>query len=148
MPIIIFIIVIIIIVTIVIISIIKTPRTEHVTLVLKVLHGLPGNQRILIIVVPADTPSNVAPAALQRASTGQPPHAGQPTLSHWVAQKWAVRWASGGWPPLHLLFYRLTLLSASFLFPSLILASTSELMPPSCPLQWHESTSSLVLLTG
>ena len=41
-----------------------------------------------------DHPTNIAPAALQRASRGQPPNGGQPTLSNWVAQRWAARWAS------------------------------------------------------
>ena len=36
-------------------------------------------------------PKNIAPAALQRASTGQPPHGGQLPVNHWVAQRWAAR---------------------------------------------------------
>ena len=43
-----------------------------------------------------DYPTNIASAALQRASEGQPSHGGQPSLGHWVAQRWAARWASGG----------------------------------------------------
>ena len=41
-------------------------------------------------------PTNMAPAAVQRASGAQPPCGGQLTLRHWVAQRWAEWWASGG----------------------------------------------------
>ena len=61
--------------------------------------------------------TNIVPAALQRASGGQPSHGGQLPLCLWVAQRWASRWTSGWlpddrflWaysiipdPPLHLL---------------------------------------------
>ena len=78
-------------------------------------------------------------AAPQRASRGQPPHGGQPTLNHWVAQGWVAEWASRGLgrlasseptllspdPPLSLL---------AFCFTGSVL---HQLMPPLCLLQWH-----------
>ena len=47
----------------------------------------------LSMMTQADKPANIAPGALQRVSRGQPSHGGQPILSHWVEQTWAVRQA-------------------------------------------------------
>ncbi len=80
-----------------------------------------------------DLPTNIAPATLQWASRGQPPHGGQPPLIHWVARKCAARWASGGWPPLSLLFYHLTLLYVSWTSSLLVLASNSQANASSVP---------------
>ena len=71
-------------------------------------------------------PTDIASAALQRTTRGQPSHGGWLTLGQWVAQTWAARWASGGWPPLSLLFYPLTCLWAFSLSTSLVLASNSR----------------------
>ena len=43
-----------------------------------------------------------------------------------VAQRWAARWASRGWPPLSLLFYPLTLFYAYWFSASLVFASNSR----------------------
>ena len=41
-------------------------------------------------------PINIVPPALQRASKGQAFCGGQPPLSHWLAQRYASKWAPGG----------------------------------------------------
>ena len=67
-------------------------------------------------------PTNIAPAALQRASRGQPP----------------ARWVFRGLFSLTILLAPLALLCASWLSASLVLASNSHnLMPPLCLLQRH-----------
>ncbi len=59
-------------------------------------------------------PKNIASAARQRASAGQSLCGGQQPLTHYVAQRWPTRWASGGWPPLGLLFHSPTILCATY----------------------------------
>ena len=43
-----------------------------------------------------DYPTNIAQVARQRTAGGQPPNGSQLTLIHWVAPRWAARWAAGG----------------------------------------------------
>ena len=87
-----------------------------------------------------DFPINIAPAALQRASGGQPLHGGQPPLSHWVAQRCAVWWASGGLLAANLLW------AQSIRWPSSVPSDfmldwfwppTANAMLPLCLNQWH-----------
>ena len=78
-----------------------------------------------------DIPTNIAPAAHQRASGGQLP------LSHWVALRWVARWASRGPPEasllLSLLLYPLTLLCTSWFSASLILAFNRQIGATALP---------------
>ncbi len=41
-------------------------------------------------------PTNMTTTALRQAVGGQPSHGGPLPLIHWVAQRWAARWASRG----------------------------------------------------
>ena len=102
---------------------------------------LPRYEVVSFRVMVRNYPTNIAPAALQRASRGQPPHGGQLTLSHWVADRWPARWDSRGHQDGGLLWtYSFIPLHASvpphFLFHQ-FWPPTTNLMPPFCLLQWH-----------
>ena len=86
-------------------------------------------------------PTSIAPATLQRASGGQLPCGGQPTLSHWVAERWAARCASGGPPEAsHLCAYSFIPWPSS-VPPDFMLDGfwppIAKLMPPLWFHQWH-----------
>ena len=86
-------------------------------------------------------PTNIVPAALQRASRGWPPHIDQPALIHWVAQRWAARWASSGPPDAGCFWAYSFILWRTSVPPDFPLhwfwPPTANLMLPLCLLQWH-----------
>ncbi len=102
-------------------------------------------------------PTNIATAAFQRASGGQPPHAGQLNLIHWVAQRWAARWTCRELLEAdHLSAYSIVLWPASVPtdFPlHWFWPPTADLKPSLCLLQWHRvgfqlSTTGWILEAG
>ena len=102
-------------------------------------------------------PTSIAPLALQRAFGGQPPHGGQLTLYHLVAQRWTVRWASGGLLEAdQLCAYPFILWSSSVPtdFPlHWFWPPTADLMPRICLIQQHiaslkPSTTDWIVVAG
>ena len=86
------------------------------------------------------SPTNIAPAALQRASGGQL------TLNHWVPQSWAARWASGG-PAEASLLWVYSSISLSSSVPAAFMLDwfwppIANLMLPLCHVgQWQDYLS-------
>ena len=100
---------------------------------------------------------NIAPVARRQNAGGQPPHGSQLTLIHWVARRWAARWAaSRALEAGHLWAFSFILLPASVPTDVLLcwfLLPTADLKLPLCQLQQHRfsfqpSTTGWIVAAG